>query len=104
MKEKKPEDADPWSINNQLQMMRLDRERTKVETISDHEKHKGKDEKSEQFDHEEVSQVQGFKLSTTLIKVHHELSVQSVDTQQEEVVSKEGMQQERKDATMEKLF
>ncbi|KAL0836478.1 hypothetical protein Bca101_088367 [Brassica carinata] len=104
MKEKKPEDADPWSINNQLEMMRLDRERTKLETISDHEKHKDKDEKSEQFDHEEVSQVQRFKLSTTLIKVQHELSVQSVDTQQEEVVSKEGMQQERKDATMEKLF
>ena len=104
MKEKKPEDADPWSINNQLEMMRLDRERTKLETISDHEKHKDKDEKSEQFDHEEVSQVQGFKISTTLIKVQHELSVQSVDTQQEEVVSKEGMQQERKDATMEKLF
>ncbi|KAF3552663.1 hypothetical protein F2Q69_00016618 [Brassica cretica] len=66
--------------------MRLDRERTKLEKSSDQEENKDKAEKSEQFDHEEVSQVQGVKLSTTMVKVQHELIVQSVETNQKEEV------------------
>ena len=104
IKKKKPKDADPWSINNQLEIMRLDRERTKLEKSSDQEEHKDKAEKSEQFDNEEVSQVQGVKLSTTMVKVQHELIVQSVETNQKEVVSKVATQHERKEATLEILL
>ncbi|WZZ54243.1 hypothetical protein YC2023_054350 [Brassica napus] len=84
--------------------MRLDRERTKLEKSSDQEEHKDKAEKSEQFDHEEVSPVQGVKLSTAMVKVQHELIVQSVETNQKEVVSKVATQHERKEATLEILL
>ncbi|KAJ4885382.1 Uncharacterized protein Rs2_35475 [Raphanus sativus] len=99
MKEMKPKDADPWSINNQLGIIRLDRERTKLEKCSDQEEYNEKSENIEQSDHE-VSQIQGFKLPTTLVKVQHVLSVQYVDTARGSGF-KEEIQQEKKEATME---
>lgn len=50
-----------------------------------------------------MSQVQGVKLSTTMVKVQHDLIVQYVETNQKEVVSKVKTQQERKEATMKVL-
>lgn len=57
MKEKELKDEDLWLINNQLEIMRLVRERKKFEKSLDQEEYKDKVEKSEQFDYEEVFQV-----------------------------------------------
>ena len=50
--------------------MRLDRERTKLEKSSDQEEHKDKAEKSEQLIMKKCLRFKGFKLSTTMVKVH----------------------------------
>ncbi|KAG2293126.1 hypothetical protein Bca52824_039795 [Brassica carinata] len=84
--------------------MRLDRERTNLKKSSDQEEHKDKAEKSEQLIMKKCLRFKCFKLSTTMVKVQHEVIVQSVETQQKEVVSKVKTQLERKDATMENLL